>query len=550
METSIQATELHDLGLAQAGDLIRTRELSPLDYTRALVARAEALEPQVNSFITRSFEQALEAARAAESEIAAGKHRGPLHGIPFALKDCIATAGIPTTGHSRVLAHHVPDRDATVAAKLKHAGAVMMGKLAMHELAHGGPSVDGPWPPARNPWNLARVTGGSSSGSAAAIAAGLVPASLGTDTGGSIRVPASRCGITGLMPTPGLVGRTGTIPHSYTFDRVGPMARTVEDCAILLQGIAGHDPGDPASTARALPDYRGALVQDLRGVRIGVLRHQWEEETAADADQRRAMEAALCVLVELGAAVEDCTMRPLQSHNDIKTVIAETEILNVHLAALAGRPGNFGSDILGRMLPAVLFTANDLVRAGREHRRAIAEMRPLYRRFDAFVTTCAGEAPALSAHDPLGFWKHPNPYTAANVTGQPVLALPNGFGAEGLPLGMQILGRPFGEDMILRIGHAYQSATGWHRRRPDLPAGAVVPPLEGPLPAGGIHGDPDPALQAACLWAAARAGLDLDGRMFAQLLEGAPHALAMADRLPRDHGHAEAPANVFSLDFP
>ncbi|MCG2623114.1 amidase [Arthrobacter sp. I2-34] len=545
MNDAVETAGLHQLTLAQTAELIGSRRLSPLEYVQALIARAEAVDSQVQAYITRTFELALDGAREATAEIAAGRYRGALHGIPFALKDCFNTAGITTTGHSRVLEDNVPTRDAAVAARLQQAGALLMGKLALHEFAHGGPSFDVPWPPARNPWNLTRVTGGSSSGSAAAIAAGLVPASIGTDTGGSIRVPASRCGITGLMPTPGLVGRSGVIPHSFTFDRSGPMARTAEDCAILLEGIAGHDPADPVSVAREVPDYRGALTGDLRGLRIGVLRHNWEDETVASADERRSMEDALGVLEDLGATLEDCRIRPMQSYCDIKTIIAETEVFNVHQPDLIARPGDFGADILSRMLPALMFSANDFIRAGREQQRAIAEMQPLYRRFDAFITICSGEAPGFGSHDPLGFWKKANHFTAANVTGQPVLALPNGFGSAGLPLGMQILGRPFDEATILRIGHAYQSATDWHRRHPELIAHAVAPAVDEPPLLAGTSGDADPMLRDACLAAAARAGLVLDERMFAQLLEGAPYALEMAARMPRDHVYAEAAANVF-----
>lgn len=547
MGTAAETTELHHLTVAQAGRLIAARQLSPLEYVHALAARTEAVDGQLHAYITPTFEMGLERAREAEAEIAAGNHRGPLHGIPLALKDCFDTAGVRTTANSRVLSDNIPLHDSRVAQRLERAGALPMGKLALHEFAHGGPSFDVPWPPARNPWNTERVTGGSSSGSAAALAAGLVPGSIGTDTGGSIRVPASRCGITGLMPTFGLVGRSGAIPHSYTFDRPGPMARSVEDCAILLQSIAGHDPGDPGSVARFVPDYRAALGRDLRGLRIGVLRHQWEEEIAVSEAESTAIEEALGVLRGLGAVLEDCRIGPMQGYADIKTVIAETEVFAIHQKELAARPQDFGSDILARMLPAMLFTATDLVGAGREHRRAIARMQPLYQRFDAFITICAGEAPAFSAHDPLGFWKHPNHFTAANVTGQPVLALPHGFGPGGLPLGMQIVGRPFGEETILRIGHAYQSVTDWHHRHPVLRDHAAAPAVVEPRLLAGTSGDASALLRETCHSAARRAGLELDERMFAQLLEGAPYALAMAGRIPRDHGHAETSANVFSI---
>lgn len=545
--SSLESTELHRLTLAQAARLIGSGSLSPVDYVLELIDRAEALDGQVKAYLSPSFDAAISSAREAESEIAAGRYRGALHGIPFALKDCISAAGTLTTGNSRVLAKNVTSQDATVSAKMQESGALLMGKLVLHEFAHGGPSFDLPWPPARNPWNLGRITGGSSSGSAAAIAAGLVPASIGTDTGGSIRAPASFCGITGLMPTAGLVGRSGIIPHSYTFDRTGPMARTAEDCAILLQAIAGHDPADPGSVDSRIPDYSASLGEDLCGLRIGVLRHNWEEEVLVCEAQRCAMEDAITVLEELGATVEECRIRPMHSYFDIKTIIGETEIFNVHQQDLMTRAGDFGADILGRMLPAVLFTANDLFRAGREHQRAITEMNSLYERFDAFITIGLGEAPPFVAHDPLGFWKHPNHFTAANVTGQPVLAVPNGFGATGLPLGMQILGRPFGEATILRIGHAYQLATKWHQHHPELRANQLAPPVAEPQVLAGTAHEADHELRDLCKVAADRAGLELSERMFDQLLEGAPYAVAMARRMPRDHRYEETPANIFSI---
>ncbi|MFE4499807.1 amidase [Rhodococcus sp. NPDC056743] len=547
MSFAARTTDLHYLTIARASELIGSRILSPVEYAEALIARIQAMDGQLQSFVTRTFDLALEQARQAEDEIAGGCYRGPLHGIPFALKDVFDTANVLTSGHSRVCADNVPVRDSAVAEKLHHAGAVLMGKLALHEFAHGGPSFDVPWPPSRNPWNLARVTGGSSSGSAAAIAAGLVPGSIGTDTGGSIRAPASHCGITGLMPTYGLVSRAGVIPHSFTFDRCGPMAMTTEDCAILLQAVAGHDPNDAGSVAYAIPDYRAALGEDLRGVRIGVLRHNWNGEVAVSTVHSEAMENALAVLADLGATLEDCKIRPMQSYCDIKTIIGEIEVFSVHHSNLIARPEHFGADILSRMLPAMLFSGTDFVQASREHRRAIAEMQPLYRKFDAFITIGAGEAPRFDSHDPLAFWKNAHHFTAANITGQPVLALCNGFGSNGLPLGMQILGRPFGEEMILRIGHAYQSATDWHLRHPTLVDNATPPIVIEPTLLAGTSSDADSSLRQMCLSAARRAGLELDERMFAQLLEGAPYALAMASRSSRNYGHADVPAHVFGV---
>src|SRR5436309_36183 len=265
--------ELHDLSIADASGLIMVRKLSSVELVEALIQRVEQYDAQTRAFITRTFDLARRQARAAEAEIAAGKYRGALHGIPFALKDIYDTKGFLTSGHSRVFIDRIPGEDATTTSKLYDAGAVLLGKLATHEMAHAGPSFDLPWPPARNPWSLAHFTGGSSSGSGAAVAAGMVPLALGSDTGGSIRGPASLCGVVGLMPTFGLVSRAGVITNSYTFDHCGPLARTVEDCALVLQALAGDDPNDAGSGRRGIPAYRQALRDDLRRLRIGVLAH-------------------------------------------------------------------------------------------------------------------------------------------------------------------------------------------------------------------------------------------------------------------------------------
>jgi aspartyl-tRNA(Asn)/glutamyl-tRNA(Gln) amidotransferase subunit A len=541
------ATELHDLSIAELSGLIAARSLSPVELVDALIRRVEQCDAQTRAFITRTFDLARQQARRAEDEIAAGQYRGALHGIPFALKDIYDTQGILTSGHSRVFIDRIPREDATTTARLYEAGAVLLGKLATHEMAHAGPSFDLPWPPARNPWNLAHFTGGSSSGSGAAVAAGMTPVALGSDTGGSIRGPASLCGVAGLMPTFGLVSRAGVITNSYTFDHCGPLARTVEDCAIALQALAGHDPKDAGSLRRPIPRYREALGPDLRGLRIGVLRRHWEEDIPASADVRRAMDAALDVLRRLGAELEECAVRPLASYFDVKIIIAESEIFSVHQRDLVARPKDFGADFRSRALPSVLFSAHDYVQATREHRRMMVEMEPLYARFDAFVTAGMGEAPRLADYRSVSFWQKPSLLTAWNVTGQPVLALPNGFGAQGLPLGMQIVGRPFGEETILKIGHAYERATEWHARRPSLVPGAVAPDVVPPpvLSEGGDQADA--GTRDLCVKAARRAGVQLDDLMLAQLLEGAPYALAMVQRLRRDHGLHHEPANVFSF---
>src|SRR3989441_2536440 len=541
------ATELHDLSIADLSNLVAARKLSPLELVEALIRRVELYDRQTHAFITRTFDLARQQAKQAEAEIAAGRYRGALHGIPFALKDIYDTKGILTSGHSRVFLDRIPKDDATTTTRLYDAGAVLLGKLATHEMAHAGPSFDLPWPPARNPWNLAHFTGGSSSGSGAAVAAGLIPLALGSDTGGSIRGPASLCGVVGLMPTFGLVSRAGVITNSYTFDHCGPLARTVDDCALALEALAGYDPKDAGSLSRPIPRYRRALGQDLRGLRIGVLRHHWEEDIPASEDVRTAMDAALDVLRRLGAELEECRVRPLGSYFDVKIIIAESEIFSVHQKHLIARPKDFGADFRSRAFPSVLFTANDYVQATREHRRMMTEMAPLYARFDAFVTAGMGEAPRLSDYRSVSFWQKPSLLTAWNVTGQPVLAMPNGFGGNTLPLGMQILGRPFGEETILRVGHAYERATEWHTRHPILMPGAAAPEVTPPPVLSEPTDRVDAETRDLCVKAARRAGLELDDLMLAQLLEGAPYALGMVRRLRRDHDLSHEPANVFSF---
>lgn len=538
-------TELCFLTIAQAGELIRTRKISPVDLTEALIRRAEAIDPQVHSFITLTPDFALERARKAETEICGGGYRGPLHGIPFGLKDIYNTAGILTSGHSKIGIDNVPDKDATTTAMLYAAGGVLMGKLATHEFAHGGPSHDLPWPLPRNPWNREHFVGGSSSGSAAAVAAGFVLGALGSDTGGSIRGPAALGGVVGLKPTYGLVSRRGVIPNSFTFDHCGPMTWTVEDCAIMLQAIAGHDPADPTSSSRPIPDYRPALETHLRGIRVGVVRHFWEEDLPASDEVCRAMDDAIEVLIKLGARIEAVRMRPLQDYYDVRIVIAETELFCIHRKNLVRRAGDFGADFLRRTLAGCLFQASDYVQAQRERRVMLKEVEPLYERYDVLLTAGAGPAPRLDQYQNIDFWRKPNMYAVFNVTAGPALSVCNGFSRNGLPLGMQIAGRPFDEETVLRVGHAYEMATTWRAARPLLVAGP------GSNPVALIADSPGPDLDAPTRQlvesSARRAGLKLGEREYALLLEAAPYALAIAGRIRRDHDPCDEPASIFGF---
>src|SRR2546430_5205872 len=288
------------LTIAEAARLIQQRELSPVELVECRLARIEKLDGQLHSFIRVLADSARAEARIAESEIASGKYRGPLHGIPLGLKDIYETAGVPTTGHSKVMQDHVPKADAFSVKKLRDAGAVVMGKLATHEFALGGPSFDLPWPPARNPWDTTRFTGGSSSGTGASVAAGLVLGGTGSDTGGSIRGPAAFCGLAGIKPTYGLISRMGILPLAFSLDHAGPMAWTAEDCAILLQAMAGHDPADPASADHSIPAYRAALQGEVKGVRIGLIRHFYERDNEANPATQAAIAAVAQTLESLG----------------------------------------------------------------------------------------------------------------------------------------------------------------------------------------------------------------------------------------------------------
>ena len=526
-----------------AACLIERRELSPVALTQALLDRADALDPQLNVFLLRTADQALAQAREAERDIAAGRRRGPLHGIPFALKDIFCTAGIRTTGQSRICLDASPAEDAAAVTKLYEAGSVLLGKLATHEFAHGGPSFDLAWPPARNPWNTGHFTGGSSSGSGAAVAAGLTPAALGTDTGGSIRLPAALCGIVGLKPTYGLVSRRGIYPNSFTFDHAGPMTWTVADCALVLQAIAGYDEQDPGSADHPAPDYAAALGEDLRGVRIGMPRHFHETDIKTDPAVVEVFDAALDVLRRLGAVIEDIRLRPAKQYSDVKIAIAESELFSVHASALRETPGTFGDDFLGRVLGAALISGADYVDAQRERRQMLTEFRAIWQRYDAVATpTTPAPAPKLGQWRTASFWQRATFTTPWNVSAGPALSQCMGFSPAGLPLGLQIAGRPFNDAAVLRIGHAYERATGWRARRPALRPGAPQPALP-PVPEP--RSDLDAAGRGAVAEACRRAGLRLDERQFEMACVAAPYVEAMTARLRRTRGFADEPANTF-----
>lgn len=534
--------ESEELTLSRVSALIRARKLSPVELVKTLISRIETYDSQLHAFITLTPDIALRQARHAEAEISQGRWIGPLHGVPFGLKDIYDTAGVRTTASSKIFANRIPKEDAPTVAKLYAAGGVLLGKLATHEFAIGGPSHDLPWPVPRNPWNTEHYVGGSSSGPAAAIAAGFLPAALGSDTGASIRNPAALAGIAGMKPTFGLISRRRVLPNAYAFDTCGPMARTTEDCAILLQLLAGYDAADPASVCTALPDYSAALTGDVRGLRIGVIRHFWEEDAPVGEELAQAMDEAIRTLMRLGVHCEDVSLRSLRDYHDVRMIVGQSELFSNHHANLAVRMQDFGSEFLRKVLPAMLWTSIDYVQAQRERRRMLDEMRPIYARFDALLSAGAGPAVRLDCYDGEAFWSKPNIYNLFNITGGPALAVCNGFSASGLPLGMQIGSAPFRDEVVLRIGDAYEKATKWHLRRPQLEAGAVSPVVVSrSAPRPSLDGTMNAALDRA----ARRAGLELDERSWAMLASVAQYALAMPDRLPRLHASDLEPAAVF-----
>src|SRR3954467_8820441 len=457
------------LTIAEAARLIEKRELSPIELCDSRLDRIATFDDRLHSFIRVLSDSARAEAKAAEAEIAAGKYRGPLHGIPIGLKDIYETAGVPTTGHSKVMQDHVPKADAFSVKKLRHAGAIPLGKLATHEFAFGGPSFDLPWPPARNPWDTSHFTGGSSSGTGAAVAAGLVLGGTGSDTGGSIRGPAAYCGLAGIKPTYGLIRRAGILPLGFSLDHAGPMAWTAEDCAILLQAMAGHDPADPASAKVLIPDYRAALTGEVKGLRIGLVRHFYERDNEANAATRGAIDAAAKALEGLGCSVRDITLSPLADWAACGVTIMLSEAYAIHEANLRRRFTDYGEIFRDRMALAGLITAADYIQALRRRRELVDELDRAMADLDLVMTAAApSEAPLIDQVPKFTIMNRPSLTIAFNVTGSPAMSVCCGYTDSGLPLSFQIVGKRFADATVLRLAHAYEQATPWRQRRPQL----------------------------------------------------------------------------------
>ena len=463
-----------DSTLTALAAAIRARALSPVEVVDACLVRIDALDPRLHAFITLDADRARAAARSLERDAMAGRWRGPLHGVPLAFKDLCAVPGLPSSGGTRTRDYFQSPHPCTAVVRLLEAGAIALGTLNMTELALGPFGDNAHHGDVQNPWGAGHVSGGSSSGSGAAVAAGLVPGALGSDTGGSIRLPAACCGIVGLKPTYGRVSRAGVMPLSWTMDHLGPMARTVHDVALMLGVTAGHDPLDPSSSASAVPDYLSALEAPLSGVRAAVPQNHFGD--GVDAEVAVAMAAALRTLEGLGVRIASVRVPdPAPITSACNNPIARTECAATHTRLLRDRPQDLQPVVRSRAESGFAVKAVDYVQALRQ-RSAIARefIATAFADADVLLTSTTAEpaptyatAKSGTVADVVARMSAFTRFTRIfNTIGLPALSLPCGFTATGLPLALQIVGRPFDEATVLRVGHAYEQATAWHRRRP------------------------------------------------------------------------------------
>jgi len=461
-----KSADVTGLNLQEAAAMVRRKAVSPVELTQACLARIERLNPALNAFITVTGEQALREARDAEAEIQKGKWRGPLHGVPVALKDLFDTAGVRTTAGSGVFKDRVPEQDAEVVRRLRAAGAVLLGKLNMHEFAYGGTSVATYFGAVHNPWKLDRIAGGSSGGSAAAVAAGLCYGALGSDTGGSVRQPAAYCGIAGLKPTYGRVSTRGAVPLSWSLDHVGPMCRTVGDVALLLQGIAGYDPQETTSVDAPVPDYTQALRTKISSLRLGVPRRVFFEQI--DPEIAAAVNQAIEALRKLTAGVRDVELPPYRT-----LPVVAAEAWAYHAAYVAKTPELYQPSVLLRVESGKNITAEAYIAGRRELDRLRRAVREVFTAVDLLITPTTPISPATIAESTEADVPQPGGVTFSlrntqpfDIFGLPAISVPCGFTSSGLPIGLQISGPHWGEPAVLALAHAYEQATEWHTRRP------------------------------------------------------------------------------------
>ena len=468
-------TDLCDLEIVQVAPLLRERRVSPIELTDAYLDRIERLDTQLNSYIRVMPDEARGAAREAELEIGRGAWRGPLHGIPLGIKDLFDVAGVPTTMGSQILRDNVPTRDATVVERLKTAGAVILGKQSLHEFAFGITSENPHYGVVRNPWDLDRVPGGSSGGTAAAVAAGLCAAGMGSDTGASIRAPASFCGTVGLKPTHGRVSRAGALPLAWSLDHAGPLARGVADCALMLQTIAGFDSRDPATSSLSVPDFSADLGKGIRGLRLGIPREYFFD--IVEPEVKRLFDLAVATLEGLSAQVEQVSLPHVEHAQVAGNVIMSSEAAAWHATWLRKRPGEYGADVLQRIRGGLLVRATEYLHS--QQMRTLIQ-QDFARAFAQVDVVLSPTVPLVAP--PIGHTQEPGgplnvvPRAIANRTtvpcnlsGMPAISIPCGLSQpEGLPVGLQIMGPAFAEPMVFRVAAAYESATEWRHQRPQL----------------------------------------------------------------------------------
>jgi aspartyl-tRNA(Asn)/glutamyl-tRNA(Gln) amidotransferase subunit A len=467
--------DIHWLSIAELADQIGRRRLSPVEVTQAYLDRIDALHSDLGAYITVTSEIAMARARTAEREIQAGDYLGPLHGVPVAVKDIVSTRGILTSAGSRVLADNVPTEDSTLIEGLDAAGAPLLGKLNLSEFAIGG-TIDHPHGTPRNPWDPARSAGGSSSGSAVASASGLCAGSLGSDTGGSIRGPSSFCGLVGLRPTYGRVTRHGVIPMCWSMDTIGPMTRVVEDCAIMLQAIAGRDPRDGSTSAELVPDYRAALRRPSQGLRVGLPREMFGY-AELDPQVKSAVERAIGVLGDLGVESDEVSL-PTSAHSGaVFVAIADVDAASFHARWLRTRGDEYDWSTRTRLESASLTPATVYIRAQRARALIRRELMEALDRFDVILTPTGPTVSPLiqdATGSPDGYYqgqldlgrrRYSSPPALA---GLPAISVPCGFSTEGLPIGLQMIGRPFAESTLFQLAFAFEQATEWHTRHPRV----------------------------------------------------------------------------------
>lgn len=471
----MKETDLHYLSISETAREIESKRISPIELTQTYLKRIELLNPIVNAYLTVTAEHALSQARDAEKAILRGRYQGALHGIPIALKDIFDTQGILTTAGSKIHKDRIPSRDSYMASRLKRAGAILLGKLNMHEFAFGITNVNPHYGSTHNPWGNDRITGGSSGGSGAAVAAGLCGGALGSDTGGSIRIPACFCGIVGLKPSYGRVSRDGVFPLSWSLDHVGPMTRTVEDCALILQEITGYDPNDVTSKDIPVPSFSDEITREINGMRIGVLGGDYIGPV--NKEIQAALDKVLHTFNDLGAIVLDNVEFPFMKEtlNPNITIISK-EASEYHKDNLINRPQDFGANVLDRLQSGLRISQSEYLQAKKIQQKIHIQLLEAMKSYDAiFLPMMPIEAPIIGEDKVFISGKSVDLRSAVtwftqpfNLTGFPAISIPCGFTSSGLPIGFQLAAKPYQEAKLMRIGHAYEQENSWFMKHPNM----------------------------------------------------------------------------------